>query len=102
MRLLISGARRSCPLVTPLASSLRLSNASSPPSPIPVATLFFKDIRSKLLDLAREQPEATLAFFAPEVAQSGNLDASVCVIFVMAVFTVGVGSLWSGYTKHYL
>ncbi len=79
----------------------RSSNATSVPSSIPVAALFFSDSRGDLMSLARENPGGTFALYSPDEPPR-DLDASIFIIFLMAVFTVGVGSLWSGYTKHYL
>ncbi len=84
------------------SASAKLGNASeASPSSIPVASLLFPNTLDKLMALAKEHPEATFSMYAPEEPER-DLDASIFVIFLMAVFTVGLGSLWSGYTKHYL
>ena len=45
------------------------------------------------------QEKLAFAIYSPK---ERNFDASLFVIMAMAVFTVAIGSLWSGYVKHEL
>ncbi|XP_059099244.1 signal peptide peptidase-like 2B [Tigriopus californicus] len=76
-------------------------NASEHTTNIFVTALFHPDTKQKLLDIKQSHPKSKFIVYGPEEAER-TLDGSLILIFCMAVFTVGLGSLWSGYTKHSL
>ncbi len=88
-------------LTSSASASNKLSNATSYPSNIPVNTFLLAKSHKELLELAKKHPKGQFAVIAPP-EPSRDLDASIVIIFLMAIFTVGAGSLWSGYTKHSL
>ena len=76
-------------------------NASLYTTNIFVTALYFSDTKQKLLDIKRYHPDSKFVVYGPE-EHPRQFDGSIMLIFCMAVFTVGLGSLWSGYTKHFL
>ena len=66
-----------------------------------MTALFKPESRQKLLDIKKTSPNAKFIIYGPEEAER-TVDGSIVLIFCMAVFTVGLGSLWSGYAKYYL
>lgn len=67
----------------------------------PVAALFSSEDRDSLLQLADKHPDARFLIYAPE-SERRSFDASLLVILFMAVFTIMIGSFWSGIAKHHL
>ncbi len=68
---------------------------------IPVAALYYPSDKATLLSLKKKHPKAEFFLYAPEESEK-KFDFSLVVILLMAVFSVGIGSIWSGYTKQYL
>ena len=68
---------------------------------IPVAALYTPSDKKTLLSLKAKYPAAKFFLYVPQESVK-TFDFSLIVILLMAVFTVGVGSMWSGYTKQYL
>ena len=76
-------------------------NSSEFSSEIFVAALYAESSRDKLLKLKESHPEGSFQVYSPEEMER-EIDGSLLLIFCMATFTVAMGSLWSGYTKHML
>ncbi len=66
-----------------------------------VTALYYPDTKQKLLDIKKSHPNSKFVVYGPE-EKDREFDGSILVIFCLATFTVGLGSLWSGYTKHTL
>ena len=76
---------------------VRFNSSGVEASSIPVAALFKSDARARLLAMKDKN------FILYQPAEPDRMvDGSTILIFLMAVFTAGLGSLWSGYTKHQL
>ena len=56
------------------------------------------DMKELLMKLKKESPNVKFFIYAPE-EDGPKVDASLILILFMAVFSVSVGSLWSGYAK---
>jgi len=69
---------------------------------IPVAAMLSSKDAAKLRALIVKSEHGEKLAFAIYSPKERNFDASLFVIMAMAVFTVAIGSLWSGYVKHEL
>ncbi|XP_023323238.1 signal peptide peptidase-like 2B [Eurytemora carolleeae] len=76
----------------------RKFNASLYNISVPFGSLVEKTAREKILTMQKNYPDAQFYMFSNDV----NFDLSTLVIFLMAVSTVTIGSLWSGYAKQNL
>ena len=78
------------------------SNASATgPLALPAASLAAGD-RERLLAIRDRGVEGSTFLLYRPVEPRRAVDLSIVLIFLMATFSVGAGSLWSGYTKHHL
>jgi hypothetical protein len=76
-------------------------NASEFTTHIFVTALYYPDTKQKLLNIKKSHPNSKFIVYGPE-EKDREFDLSILIIFCLATFTVGLGSLWSGYTKHTL
>ena len=66
-----------------------------------VAAFYKHSDVKKIMKLKEEhKSEATFVMYSPEMEKM--FDFSLVLILMMAIFTVSVGSAWSGYTKKHL
>ena len=76
-------------------------NGSESHSGIFVASFPYLDTIDKLIKIKEETPAKKFILFG-QSEEPKSFDGSILLIYFMATFTVGLGSLWSGYTKYYL
>ena len=101
--LFLQQERNGSGLLLDYALSMKKDDDQKPDFSIPVAALFDSIDRDLLLEFIRDYPESKFFIYAPDSGQDEKrFDASLVVILVMAVFTVMVGSFWSGVAKHQL
>ena len=72
-------------------------NASDYTGKILVVALKKSSDVDEILKLQKDHTGATFYMYSPEIEKL--FDFSLLVILAMAIFTVSVGSMWSGYTK---
>jgi hypothetical protein len=68
---------------------------------IAVAALYSSGDKDFLLELQKSHKDAKFFLYVPPDVEK-RFDMSLVLILSMAVFTVGVGAIWSGYTKNHL
>ena len=66
-----------------------------------MAAFYHEEAREKLRKIMGERPNGKFLIYGP-TENEREFDGSILLIYCMATFTVGLGSLWSGYTKYYL
>merc|ERR1712212_1210938 len=76
-------------------------NASSFNISIPIITLVEKDAKARILQFQASSPDSYFYVYST-ADEEKSFDMSLVVILLMAVGTVLVGSLWSGYVKQAL
>jgi len=65
---------------------------------VPFGAIVERIAKQKLMQMQKQYPHANFYVYGTDI----NFDPSTLVIFLMAVVTVTLGSLWSGYAKQHL
>ncbi len=86
-------------LIADRSVSTSFNASEAEPTKIIVTSLFNAESKKKLLALKQSNPQGHFLVYAPP-DEDRRVEGSIAVIFLMASFTLAVGSLWSGYTKH--
>ena len=76
-------------------------NATDYTGNIAVAAFYREGDKDVILNLKKSyNDQGTFILYSPDVEKA--FDLSLLIILFMAVFTISVGSVWSGYTKRAL
>ena len=77
----------------------RFNRTEDTETTIPIAAVIQDKTMARLMKLKEEHPDWVFGIYTPD---DYGFDMSSIVTLLMAVTTVALGSLWSGYVKHHL